>query len=207
MGCTPGDSAQNTAYPTSHDCPPPPDRDAMVMLSGPALLTTGTMSKTAVNNTASGQVNVFCGFCRDINAFGSGCFEGDLVTPATGCPRNSGCTGAGAPYRCCTGFGTGTCDQPSPKACTSNADCTDGSGTWPDCEQRDGGAFGPAGGTVRTITETGSPAGNMTDRAGHAATLASVFCIPPTFNATLDAGFDLPGPGAVTYPGVAQLLP
>ena len=47
----------------------------------------------------------------------------------------------------------------------------------------------------------------MTDRAGHAATLASVFCIPPTFNATLDAGFDLPGPGAVTYPGVAQLLP
>ncbi len=205
MGCTPGDSAQNTAYPTSHDCPPPPDRDAMVILSGPALLTTGTMSKTAVNNTASGQVNVFCGFCRDINAAGSGCFEGDPVAP--GCPRNADCTGAGASYRCCTGFGTGTCDQPSPKACTSNADCTDGSGTWPDCEQRTSGAFGPAGAGVRTITETGSPAGNMTDGAGHAATLASVFCIPPTFNATEDAGLDVPGPGAVTYPGTVQLLP
>jgi len=114
---------------------------------------------------------------------------------------------AGAPYRCCTGFGTGTCDQPSSKACTSSADCTDGNGTWPDCLQRDPGAFGPAGGAVRTITETGSPAGDMTDGAGHAATLASVFCIAPTFNATEDAGFDLPGPGAVTYPGVVQLLP
>ncbi len=47
----------------------------------------------------------------------------------------------------------------------------------------------------------------MTDGAGHASTLASVFCIPPTFNVTLDAGFDLPGPGALTYPGVVQLSP
>src|SRR5438876_10420783 len=45
---------------------------------------------SAVNNTVSGQANVFCGFCRDISAFGSGCFEGDLVEP--GCPRNADCT-------------------------------------------------------------------------------------------------------------------
>ena len=71
----------------------------------------------------------------------------------------------------------------------------------------DWGAFGPAGGAAHTITETGSPAGNITDRAGHAATLASVFCIPPTFTPTEDAGFDVTGPGAVTYPGTVQLLP
>ena len=204
MGCTPGDSAQNTAYPTSHDCPPPPDRDAMTTLSGPASLTTGTMSKTAVNRTGL-QSNIFCGFCRDVSGtFSTGCFEGDR---SLGCPRNSDCNGAGDPFLCCTGVGTGTCDQPSSKACTSSADCTDGNGTWPDCLQRDPGAFGPAGGAARTITETGSPAGDMTDGAGHAATLASVFCIAPTFNATEDAGLDLPGPGAVTYPGTVQLLP
>ncbi len=204
MGCTPGDSAQNTAYPTSHDCPPPPDRDAMAVLSGPASLTTGTMSKTAVNRTGL-QNNIFCSFCRDFSGtFSTGCFEGD---PSPGCPRNSDCNGAGDPYLCCTGVGTGTCDQPSSKACTSSTDCTDGNGTWPDCMQRDAGAFGPAGGTVRTITETGAPAGDLTDGAGHAATLASVFCIPPTFSATQDAGMDLPGPGAVTYSGVVQLSP
>ena len=174
----------------------------MVMLSGPASLTTGTMSRTAVS--MSGQVRAFCGFCRDFNAAGTGCYEGD---PNPSCPHESGCNGAVVPYPCCTGVGTGTSDPQAVKACTSAATCTDGNGSWPDCLQRDSGAFGPAGGAVQTITETGSPAGNMTDGAGHAATLASVFCIPPTFSATQDAGFDLPGPGAVTYPGVVQLLP
>jgi len=35
----------------------------------------------------------------------------------------------------------------------------------------------------------------------------SIFCIPPTFNATVDAAADLPGPGAVSLAGTAQLLP
>jgi hypothetical protein len=47
----------------------------------------------------------------------------------------------------------------------------------------------------------------MTDGAGHASILASIFCIQPTFNATVDAAGDLPGPGAVTLQGTAQLLP
>ena len=51
------------------------------------------------------------------------------------------------------------------------------------------------------------PAGDMTDGAAHALTLASIFCIPPTFNATVDAAGDLPGPGAVTLSGTGQLLP
>ena len=47
----------------------------------------------------------------------------------------------------------------------------------------------------------------MIDGAAHASTLVSVFCIPPTFNGAIDAAADLPGPGAVSLPGHAQLLP
>jgi hypothetical protein len=88
--------------------------------------------------------------------------------------------------------------------CNTNADCN---ANYPDCVQRSAGAFGPAGGGAHTITETGAPAGSLTDGAAHASTLASVFCIQPTFNATVDAAGDLPGPGAVTLQGSAQLLP
>jgi hypothetical protein len=35
----------------------------------------------------------------------------------------------------------------------------------------------------------------------------SVFCIPPTFDATVDNAGDLPGPGAVALEGEAQVLP
>ena len=87
-------------------------------------------------------------------------------------------------------------------SCSSNAGCN---ADYPDCVQRSAGAFGPAGGGARTITETGSPAGNMTDGLPHPSTLASIFCIQPTFNATVDAAGDLPGPGAVALPGTATL--
>jgi len=89
-------------------------------------------------------------------------------------------------------MGTGTC--------TAN-----GLGTWPDCEQLDSGAFGRA--NARTITETGVPGGAISDRAAHASTLVSIFCIPPSFNAGVDLGFDWPAPGAVALPGTAQLKP
>jgi len=32
-------------------------------------------------------------------------------------------------------------------------------------------------------------------------------CIPPSYNSTVDASADLPGPGAVALPGQAQALP
>jgi hypothetical protein len=35
----------------------------------------------------------------------------------------------------------------------------------------------------------------------------SAFCIPPAFNATVDANGDLPGPGATALGGQAQLIP
>jgi hypothetical protein len=200
--CTPEDSQQGTldVFPTSHDCPPLNIHN-IGALPIAFDLTTGTQTKTAA--LVSGMNNVFCGYCVDINAAGTGCFEGD---PDPACPINGTCIGAGNPWLCCTGAGAGTCNQ-APKACTAPGQCTDGAGTWPDCQQNSAGAFGPAGGGARTITETGSPAGDMTDGLAHNSTLASIFCIQPTFNATVDAAGDLPGPGAVTLQGQTQLLP
>jgi hypothetical protein len=165
--CTPGSTALNAAYPTSHDCPPPPGADIGGLPIG-FNLTTGSTTRTAV--ALGTQQRVFCGFCRDQNALGTGLFE----NPA--------------------------------RPCTSNAECTDVN--FPDCEQRNNGAFGaPSGGSAKTITMTGSPAGNMSDGQLHASTLVSIFCIPPTFNATVDNAADLAGPGAVALQGQSQLLP
>jgi len=180
LACTPADSVVGTLadFPTSHDCPPP----AVNNIGGLPIafdLVTSTKTLTAVNNTASGQNNVFCGYCRDVNNLGTGCFSGD---PNPACPNPAS----------------------SVIACANNAGCN---ANYPDCVQRSAGAFGPAGGGAHTITENGSPAGNMTDGAAHASTLASIFCIQPTFNATVDAAGDLPGPGAVTLQGSAQLIP
>jgi len=188
--CTPADTALNNGlsdFPTSHDCPPTAVND----IGGLPIafdLVTGTKTATAVNNTASGQNQVFCGYCRDVNNLGTGCFAGD---PNVACPTPN----PASPVQCCNTPGG---------SCTLNAACP---AAYPDCEERSGGAFGPAGGGAHTITETGSPAGNMRDGAAHASTLASIFCIQPTFNATVDAAGDLPGPGAVTLQGTAQLLP
>jgi len=123
------------------------------------------------------QNRVFCGFCRDS---ASNCFEGN--PNAMGCP-----TPAGAVH-----------------PCTSDADCT--TPNYASCEQRSPGAFGL--GVARTVTENGAPAGAIsTGGPAASATLASVFCIPPTFNGTIDGFADLPGPGAVSLQGQAQLLP
>jgi len=73
------------------------------------------------------------------------------------------------------------------------------------CQQRTVGAFGPNGGGVKTITAVGIPAGPIVDGLSHDQTLASVFCIPPTFNATVDAGADLPGPAAAALQGTSTL--
>jgi hypothetical protein len=86
------------------------------------------------------------------------------------------------------GPATGTCSQP-----------------FESCEQNFQGAFGPGGGAVKTLSETGTPAGNLTDHLTHNGTLVSIFCIPSTFNATVDQAANLPGPGAVSLPGTAQV--
>jgi hypothetical protein len=83
--------------------------------------------------------------------------------------------------------------------CSSDAECAQ---PFESCEQRSGGAFfKPA----HTLTEIGAPGGALDDYGPHAATLVSVFCLPPTFVALIDSPSDLPGPGAAAFKGVVQL--
>jgi hypothetical protein len=105
------------------------------------------------------------------------------------------------------GSNAGVFENPA-HTCTVNANCT--TGIFTKCRQKDGGAFSTdlnALNTARTITETGTPSACLADGAGHSATMVSVFCTAPTFNGIVDGSADLPGPGAVSLPGMAQLLP
>ena len=69
--------------------------------------------------------------------------------------------------------------------------------------QTHAGVFGRA--NAQCFRETGSPAGDLTDGMPHAATEGTVFCIPQTANQTVNLVADLPGPGATSLPGMAQL--
>jgi len=102
--------------------------------------------------------------------------------------------------------GTGAFEQPFHQ-CWENGTAVGAAcaGVEESCEQRNNGAFGPAGGNNKTITAIGSAASIIGGPA--AANLVSVFSIPPTFNATVDAAGDLPGPGAVALPGTARTCP
>ncbi len=61
---------------------------------------------------------------------------------------------------------------------------------------------------MRTITETGAPAGPLaTGQAPVPVSFGSVFCIPLTFTSAVDVVADLPGPGATCLQGGVQLLP
>ena len=93
--------------------------------------------------------------------------------------------------------------QNPPHPCTADSQCT--TAPFTRCRQRTSGAFtiGPA----RTITETGVPPACLTGGMPHASILAGIFCIPPSYNSTVDAAGDLPGPGAIALTGEAQLLP
>ena len=102
--------------------------------------------------------------------------------------------------------GTTAFEQPF-KQCWENGVSQGSACTEPfeSCEQRDHGAFGPAGQAVKTITVQGTPAGNTFDGASHPAKVAGIFCIPPTFDPTVDASGNLPGPGATALNGVTEL--
>jgi hypothetical protein len=180
MGCEPGttDLGGDPAYPTSHDCPPA-ETFNIGTLPVAFALSTGTVSWTgtpAANDTGSTSSVQ----SRVFSGFcrdvdGSGAFAGTDPASAQHCWENGMAVGA---------------------AC---------SGEFESCEQRNNGAFGPAGGANRTITAIGSASSILGGPA--AGTLVSVFSIRPTFNDTVDAAGDLPGPGAVALPGTATLCP
>jgi hypothetical protein len=126
---------------------------------------------------------VFCGFCRDVTGAGSLCFKGD---------KRSGCPAAIPPA------------DGNAMPCTSDADCAAAGDEYESCVQRDPGAFSEAAAT--RITVTGSTDGEcLADQALHDADLVSLFCVPPTFDQTVDAAGDLPGAGAALMQGKAQL--
>jgi hypothetical protein len=63
-----------------------------------------------------------------------------------------------------------------------------------------------AAGAADYIEENGTPAGELSP-GEHAATLASVFCIPDAGNFIINAAANLPGPGATSLPGTLELVP
>jgi hypothetical protein len=165
----------NPAYPTSNDCPPDP------------MFNIGTLP---VNfSLSSGTVS----------------WTGTTATNDTG-------STASVQSRVFSGFcrdadGTGAFQGSTPataQLCWENAMAVGPacSGTFESCEQRSNGAFGPSGGNNKTVTAIGSAASILGGPA--AAKLVSVFSIRPTFDPTVDAAGDLPGPGAVALPGTAQ---
>jgi hypothetical protein len=118
---------------------------------------------------------------------------------------------SGAQIRVFSGFcrdpGSGAFENPA-NQCWENgmAVGTGCTGTFNACQQRNQGAFGPNGGNVATITAIGTATpGILTGPVG--ATLVGIFSIPPTYDATVDAAGDLPGPGTVALPGTANLCP
>lgn len=96
--------------------------------------------------------------------------------------------------------GAGACDPNDPNRCNGSGVCSG---------QINAGAFGKGAQvdvahTARSITETGSPAGDLTDHLPHDASLAYIFCIPPPGQPATSAS-DLPGPGAVSLKGTVEL--
>jgi hypothetical protein len=200
--CTPGTSLSGVSYPTSHDCPPP--APFIGTLPIPFNLTTGAQTKTAANFLAGHKV--FCGFCGQGSGSTPFAFKGVCVG---GSAAGSLCNQSDVALNTCVAGG-GTCQ---PTACTSDSQCSTfttgcgsaGTSACNRCRQRTDGAFQQ--GVAHTVSEAGSPANACITTGSHSSTLVSVFCIPPSFNTTVDGNGDLPGPGAVSLPGTAQMLP
>jgi hypothetical protein len=189
LDCTPATSDSATlgdnqnAYPTSHDCPPEPSLSITDSIGGLPIafsLTSGTIQRNAEDlGLGAGGNRVFSGFCRDSFGEGSGCFEGDTNVA---CPVAGDLNGV---------------------PCNSDADC---SAPYESCAQRTAGGFSRAASTqINLFGQTDG--GCLGDGATHTADLVSVFDIPPTFDAVVDAAGDLPGPGAAMIRGEAQLEP
>jgi hypothetical protein len=88
-----------------------------------------------------------------------------------------------------------------PRPCTSPADCTP---PFQVCAQRSAGAFGQ--GAATQIAVDGSSDGqSLADGQEHDVELVGLFCVPPTFDASIDGVGDLPGPGGAMLQGRLRL--
>jgi hypothetical protein len=138
------------------------------------------------------------------------------TTSSTGMTRDCPTGGANPPTQPCTPGG-GACIDGShvgvisvnlSPLTTGSASDTDPAGIFcPGQPATQPGCFGAP--TCRTITENGAPAGPVSSGTPTSVTLASVFCIAATSNGLVNASADLPGPGAISLPGLftANLAP
>jgi hypothetical protein len=192
--CTPASSALNGGLPTSHDCPPLASQDITGAIGGLPIAfagSTGSETLQAVDQPESRRT--FCGFCRDVLIEGSNCFDGD---PDPGMVQ--GCPDSGAQANCDPDSGTTTgCGLAV--ACTDDSGCT---APYESCAQRNPGSF--SNGAQTNITLNGSASGPI-DAGPVAVDYVYAFCIPPTFDATVDAAGDLPGPGASALAGTQEV--
>jgi hypothetical protein len=127
---------------------------------------------------------------------GSTCYKGSNNGGA--CTSNSQCPGG------VCGIFVGTLSVNLSPLTTGTAQASNASGMF--CpSQSSAGCFGS--GSCELIRESGAPAGPMTVGAPATTTIASTFCIPASGNLLIDGAAALPGPGAISLPGTATLVP
>ena len=135
--------------------------------------------------------------------------SGAVSWTGTPAPRPTSTSSSSVQTRVFCGFcrnpGTGGFQQPFQQCWQNGAVGPVCSAPNDSCQQRNQGAFGPNGQAVKTITAVGAAAGSIVDGLPHDQSLASVFCIPPTFNPTVDTAADLPGPVGLTLKGTTTL--
>jgi len=205
--CVPG----CTSFPTSHDCPPDPGQDITFRIGGLPIdfkLTDKRDSMQAIDLSTDGR-RVFCGYCRDVNGVGSLKFEGDPDPTAP--PANPPAEGYGVPCASDADCAADRCLDGINKyvICTDDSDCpgstcVGGLDEYETCSQRDPGAFSKAAATY--FWSAGVPSEqSLSDYECHDSTLVGLFCIQPTFDATIDNAGDLPGPAVSNLIGKTRL--
>jgi hypothetical protein len=191
---------------------------------GAPAVSTCVINRIASSPAVSGTLNVTTGAATITLPLTVSVFvTGDLNGPAPGiqaCPKcvSGQCDlgpRAGLPCTTTTSAGT-THDCPPPGGSlppfgvnlsplvTGTATDSDAAGQM--CTpQATAGCFGTGVGTCKYIQETGVAGGDLRPELPRSSTLASVFCIPSSGSPLVDTVANLPGPGATTLAGSAQL--
>jgi hypothetical protein len=161
--------------------------DANLLTDSTSVSTTLSSRVYVTGNFTSPCPQCVSGACSYGERAGLGCSAVGSLNTTIDCPPTlTGFNGRLAVALAPISTGTSTASDPAGHFCAG---------------QTHPGAFGGQAGTIR---ETGSPLlGNLGNL--FATTLAGTFCVPSTGNPIIDGLADLPGPGAVSVPGVASV--